>query len=565
MSFEEVLANCLAALEQGQSPQECLAQYPAYQAELAPILHTIVAMRSGPKPQLSSRAFARGRAAVAAHARHHQKLHQPFLAASPRAVQTHPFYAPPPSAAGVKAAQVKPAPVPTPARGFLYIHGLTRALIVLLLIVTFASFVRGVAASLPGSLLYPIKGWGENAQGLLMLASGQEASWHINQLKRRLTEVALLSQQGITPNPALTVAIDDHLQAALDASAAMAPDQRQQFLATWLAGLYTLQQDLPAEATTVATLAHTIATVEAAAQSEQTPTILPSETTPTAVPQATLTDTATAVPQVLLPTVTPTDTDTPTPLATATATPTAGEMPTLLATEATGAQPLDLATPTATVAIPVGAPTVTQSPQLMPEERNQAAEPDNSADHHSSATPTPQATSTASAVGTVPPPRIPLPSPVESTVTAAPTAAETPAEANITPVPGGIPTSAEPSTPVPTTDANGTPAGSSPKPTEVNGGEKTATPAPTKADNKTNTPEATKPPEPTATEKGATATPARSENKGNTPEATNTPKPEETAAPPDDEPGDGEEAATPDPDDEQPTPEPTATPKKKKK
>jgi Domain of unknown function (DUF5667) len=169
-------------------------------------------------------------------------------------VQTRSFHtqsAPPPV---VKAAQIKPSPVPAPRQSYRQLYRGLSLLVAVLLVVTFATFVRSITTSLPGSFLYPVKGWGENTQRLLMVASGQEANWHINQLTRRLTEMARLTQQGAAIAPTLTRAIDDHLQAALDGSSALPPDRRQQFLATWLDQLHALQQDLPAQTTTVATL-----------------------------------------------------------------------------------------------------------------------------------------------------------------------------------------------------------------------------------------------------------------------------------------------------------------------
>lgn len=571
MPFEEVLANCLADLEQGRSVEACLAQYPAYAAELAPILEMISPMRRAPKPRLSPRAFARGRAAVAAYARQQQQLREPFIASSPRAVQTRSFATQSTPRPGVKAAQIKPPPAPVPPRSFRPFYRGLSILVALLLVITFATFVRGVTTSLPGSFLYPVKGWGEHAQRLLMVASGQEASWHVNQLTRRLTELAQLTQQGAPIEPTLHRAIEEHLQAALEGSNTLPLEQRQQFLTAWLNNLHALQQDLPTQAPTVATLNRAIAAVEQAAQDNNGPTILPPASTPTPTPQATSVATYTPTAGVTLPTLTPTDTALPetidpaAPLTETVTLPTPTPDVLITATvEAAPGSPTPLVdNPTITLTPLASTPTATQSPQLMPEEGNRGQGSDDSSDNDSSP-PTPTAPPvTPTPAVTLQPPHIPMPTGSGTTESGTP-AAETPAVTEEAPVPGGLPTSAEPPTPVPT----GT------KSTDAGTSDKTSTPAPTRNENKPSTPEPTKA-EATPTPKAATATPSRGDNKGSTPEPTkaensaptNTSKPEETKAEtptPDDDDSGGEETPAPSTDSEQPTPEPTPTPKKKK-
>src|SRR3954453_15258327 len=68
MAFEEILARCLDALEQGETIEHCLARYPEYATNLAPILQLATVIRSTPQPRLSPGAYTSGRAAVIAQA-----------------------------------------------------------------------------------------------------------------------------------------------------------------------------------------------------------------------------------------------------------------------------------------------------------------------------------------------------------------------------------------------------------------------------------------------------------------------------------------------------------------
>ena len=65
MSFEELLANCIQAIEAGESIEDCLVKYPSDAAELEPLLRLLTAVRKAPPIRLSAEAFERGRQAVA--------------------------------------------------------------------------------------------------------------------------------------------------------------------------------------------------------------------------------------------------------------------------------------------------------------------------------------------------------------------------------------------------------------------------------------------------------------------------------------------------------------------
>lgn len=552
MSFEEALAQCLKALEQGQTVEDCLARYPGYREALAPLLYTATQLRTGPKPQLSDQAFARGRAVLAAHAKHQQQLLAPFVVTPNQAV-----FATQTKKTLIKPAANSPLPLPKPAPIFVRWHQYTRLFIVFFLLLSMASFVRSIRTSLPGSLFYSVKMMGENAQGLLMAAAGQQATWHAHQVELRLQEIALLARQGQPIEPTLNTAIDEHLQAALNASATLPDAVRGNFLATWLEHLHALQQEMPAQSTTVATLARTIATVEAATQEVKTPTVLQLVNTPTSTPPADV-PTATAT-RSLLPTITPADTEEP-----ATVAPSVipGVVPGILAT-ATPDPSIPTLAPFATAqqdndngaVTLVGLPTATQATQLLPLESDNHSSGQSSDENKQAAASAPTETpELASATPTATLEQTPL--------TASPTGQF---EATPTPDSAHTPTPEDKSTPVIQTtpdpiEPTATDEGELP-PTPPSEPTSDEPPTPTESAKSTATDEATKATDTPDDESSETPEPTRvKEDKTSTPEPTQVSEPKETAE------------ATPVPDDDQaksspsnPRPTPTKTPKRPKK
>lgn len=285
MSFVEVLARCLAAVEQGQTVEECLARFPVHAEQLAPLLRTAVDLRSTPPARLSAGAFARGRAAVAAQARYHQKLQASFhrpLPAVPLRQQ--------PSVAPLPHPPLRVQPLLRAAKTF---HRPTRVLVTLLVVLSLVTLTRVISGSPPGTPLYPLKTLGEATQGYLFALAGAEAQWHARQVARRLAELGQLARQGVAAEEQLLAAVDVHVDQALQASASLAPAEREQFLQTWLADLQNAA--LPADPTTVVTLGRVLATVQAASATPGAPTVLPEISTPT----------VTVAMTVALPTVTP--------------------------------------------------------------------------------------------------------------------------------------------------------------------------------------------------------------------------------------------------------------------
>ncbi len=164
----EILAQCLDALEKGElTLADCLAQHPAHQAELAPLLAAALRLETAPRPRPAA-AFRRN-ARI-------RLLNQ-------------------------MAAQVKSAPTqpPAPTRTQTLTLGLTRLLAALAVIcvVLFAGGAISYTAAnaLPGDALYSAKLILED----LKLASASDAEDAILQTQfasNRLTEIQLLTVQG---------------------------------------------------------------------------------------------------------------------------------------------------------------------------------------------------------------------------------------------------------------------------------------------------------------------------------------------------------------------------------
>ncbi|OUC08543.1 hypothetical protein RY27_08335, partial [Litorilinea aerophila] len=221
MSFEEILADCLEAIERGETVEACLAQYPQQAAELAPLLRLAVELRDMPPPSLSDVAFQRGRQQLleAAHARQVAGHHNAELL--PEALL----------------APATPAPVlgksqDLGSNGRRARRATSRwprwclPLVAASLILGLLFLASQANASLPGSSLYGLKLQVEAAQGLLMAAAGEEAAWHMVLANRRLQEALTLQRQA-RPIPAtLLREMEREAQAALDAAASLPQAER---------------------------------------------------------------------------------------------------------------------------------------------------------------------------------------------------------------------------------------------------------------------------------------------------------------------------------------------------
>jgi hypothetical protein len=326
MPFDDVLARSLEAIERGATVEDCLAQYPHYAQALEPLLRLAFRLQAAAPPRLADAAFARGRAAVAAQARYHQRLRSSLLAEQLSHQPAHQT-----STNGRLPAHQSLAVAPPPVvRPVAALPRWSNLLVVLVMVFSLFTITRAVVYSTPGSPLYGLKGTGERVEGFLLAAAGQEARWHMRQVSRRLAELDALARQGITA-PDLITTIDAEVNAAVTTSAALPEAERTGLFADWLADLRGGQPANP-PATTVVTLGRVLATVEAAADGPEGPTVL------LLTPTATVTETPTNLPSpatptplveglegaeaapspstvlVELPTVTPTPQPTPLPL-----------------------------------------------------------------------------------------------------------------------------------------------------------------------------------------------------------------------------------------------------------
>lgn len=521
MTFDDILARCIGALEQGATIEQCVRQYPAHATALEPLLRLAMDLTVESKTQMSPLAFARGRAAVATRARQpqappasvHRDHRQPPLSVRKALPMQAPY------------AQNgrRPAPRPATTQRAWWRLGVPRFLHVaflLLALVGATTVIRAVTVSLPGTWLYPIRGTGEQLVTVLMTAAGEEIAWHATQAEHRLQELATLPPTATGTAQALAQTVEAHWDAVLAASLRLPVDERTATLQRYIARLQQLhtawsapQGDAPLAA--VQTV-HKLITVgeqvlDATQPADQIATLTPTATLP-ATPTATATPVATTTPLLQ-------------------ASPTAfSAMPVLVASATPTARPVvppaaDLPAPaTATPAPPTATP-MPESPMLeitaqMPLQQSPNNQSDDE-DEHEVEVEEDQTSATDIAVTT------PVPSPTITEtptpdLTSGPITPEHTLEATATTAttntgePTTDPTQATPaSTPLPTTEPpTSTPTSepAQPLPPSVD----TATPAPTKVPPQstatstpkpTNPPTATKTPKPTEKSAGATSQP----------------------------------------------------------
>ncbi len=176
LDLDSVFQVSLECLERGESIQDCLARYPERAAELAPLLETVVALRSlaSPPPRSeAARAAARVQFLSAVERRQAQMVAQ-TQTAWPRwrerlsQLLRHPLLR-------------QWAPV------------LGGVLLAFLLI---SGTMRASATSLPGDLLYPIKLATEQVQLLITGDTSQRTTLQEKFQERRRTEAKTVIEQG---------------------------------------------------------------------------------------------------------------------------------------------------------------------------------------------------------------------------------------------------------------------------------------------------------------------------------------------------------------------------------
>ncbi len=308
MTFDDALSNCIDLIDRGISIDVCLQRNPDYAVDLEPMLEVIVALRLQNRPRMSSAGFQQGRAAMA------EKLRATVQPQSSPVV--HPpigsIVIPPPTGPiALPAGQNFPATshergkraLPAP---YTFLHAMTTAIAAVVLLLSVYSLARSVNTSLPGEPLYTAKRSVENFQGTLMTVMGESASWHAQQVKRRLRESIALREQNRPIDSDFALAIRTHVRMTIKAASILPLSERQAFLNQWLGDLQQMQAGYdptahlavgvtgsaptgssPGEEDPLAkTMQQSIRTVENAAGINPVPAVMPTATsTLTATPE----------------------------------------------------------------------------------------------------------------------------------------------------------------------------------------------------------------------------------------------------------------------------------------
>lgn len=373
MQFEQVLADCIDALDRGDTIEACLNRYPAEAQALLPLLALVVELHQQPKPRLSATAFTQLRATLATQAQ--QATGRSTIATFPSNGQRAGAIRRPlrrgerrPATSPVATARHRQGRSPAaqapqdrvPGRRQPALRRLSLSLAIALL-VGLVVFVRQVMVSLPGAPLYNVKTVSEQVQGLLMTAAGEEATWEARQATLRLGELVQLPPTATAQQATLAQRAALHVESALMASTTLAPAERVAFLTAWQADLQQLDATIQRNAANTPAQASVQAALTAVALAlTPAPTVLP-----TSVELSTATASATTVLFSATATVLPT-------LSGATALPSVVPSSTITATATPTIAPTAVLVPTATrVELPPSTATATPLPvmtQVMPRE-----------------------------------------------------------------------------------------------------------------------------------------------------------------------------------------------------
>lgn len=550
MTFDDILADCIEALEQGATIPACLARYPAHATALEPYLRLVVSLSAESQTQLSAQAFQRGRQLLSTQAQQRRAHHrQPVYPTVPATQPTRPNAYPQNGSAQRRPHRRRPV-ADKRAWWSLGLPRLLRTALLLMIVLGATTLFRQVMTSRPGTTFYPVKSTGEQLVGVLMEAAGEGVPWHTAQAERRLQELAQLADPDVSTVQTLAQGVEMHWEAMLVASESLPAAERdalleaqitrlQQLEATWTTGQPDVSQ--PAVATV-----RKLITASEAALDGPAPTESQTETVETPIPTAT--PTASAIPS---------STQTPTPLLQASPT-VATVLPVLVPSSTPTASPtfaeptvdevlptVELPSPTDVVSEP---PITTPLPEITvqmpqqesdPQEEDEDHNDDDSAVETATATPIPatelptEATSVPTLGATVEEPN--------GTVTTEPIDATVTAVAPLTPVPTAlqpapVPTNQTPQMSSTTENTPAVPTKTAPGGTSTVG--PTVEPQATGTARPTNQATATRTPKPTATHSNApTATPDAVNNPTAVPTTVveNTPAPTSQPTPPRDE------------------------------
>lgn len=523
MTFDDILADCIEALEQGATIQACLTRYPAHATALEPYLRLVVSLSHESQTRLSSQAFQRGRQMMAAQAQQRSAQHrQPVYPPGPFTRQSRPTAYPQNGLPHRRRTGRRPVAASS-ARWSLGMPRLLQTALLLLMLLGTATLFRQVTISLPGTPFYPFKSTGEQLVGVLMEAAGEGVPWHAAQAERGLQTLAQLTSPDTTTVQTLARGVETHWEAMLAASEELPAAERDALLEAQVTHLQALesawttaQTDVPQPA--IATVRKLI-TVSAAALDRPVVTDNPTE----GVETLTATPTATAVPSSTL---------TPTPLLQASATATLlpilvpSATPTVSPTPAEppveeGFPTVELPSPTEVVSAP---PVITPLPEITVQMPQQEANPPQEDEDHNDDNDTAAETATATTTPSAELPTEATPGPTivatieetDGTVTTEPIDATATVIAPLTPVatdvqPTAVPTNQPPQGTVPAENTPAIPTKTAPGATST---ADLTTEAPATATARpTNQATPTRTPKPTATHANApTATPDTASN-----------------------------------------------------
>ncbi len=165
ISFEEALARCLDEVAAGGDVEQVVARYPAYAAELRPLVETALRLEGTVVPPPRPEAIHRGRARVMTVARQAEARRREWLT------------------------------------GRRWVSVLLTAGLLLALLFGGTLGVQAAEASLPGDPLYPIKLWKESLELTWAEWQGDPVPVLIRHLERRSEEIEALQHQGRTVHP----------------------------------------------------------------------------------------------------------------------------------------------------------------------------------------------------------------------------------------------------------------------------------------------------------------------------------------------------------------------------
>jgi hypothetical protein len=201
LDFEHVLNICLDRLQEGDTPQACLASYPSHASRLAPLLRVAALLETPDIEPMPAKDFRAGQARFLAHAAQLRARRQQVSAPRPGGILSN-------------------------------LLGSTRRLVVasmvsvlLLCGVLSAGTVSAASASLPGSRLYPVKRTAEALVSSVAFTPRLQTRVHLAWADRRLREVeALMARDGVADEAALA-ALEQETEQALAAAEQADPDQ----------------------------------------------------------------------------------------------------------------------------------------------------------------------------------------------------------------------------------------------------------------------------------------------------------------------------------------------------